>query len=690
MDVNRRWMQALVAVPLLGLTVACANMGRPEGGPRDEKPPVYVRSDPRPGEVNYNNNRLNIYFDENIQLEDAFSKVVVSPAQKTPPQVTANGRHLSVQLRDTLRDSTTYSIDFGDAIKDLNEGNILDGFAIDFSTGPTIDTLRISGIVLQAENLEPAQGMLVGVYSNLSDTAITTLPMERIARTNQLGQFTVRNLAPGNYHVFAINDVNRDYHWDRSEDIAFYPITVSPYVEHITVADTLFASDRSDSIVYRPGLQFLPNDIFLAWYNVGYKSSYLADYKRPERRRITLNFGAPQDSMPELRIVDGAPGAGSLSDGWALRRANATSDSLEYWLTDPAVLAADSLRLSVRYLKTDSNDCLSWTTDTLRFFFKDPKTNDKKKKKKNHHDDADEAPTFRIDSLTGDTIPLPPPDMEYLAINAVTPQRHHLYQPVMIESAVPWLSIDPAGVRLELQDDTLWRPVPVRLRPDSSNLITRRAIDYTWTPGAHYRLSIDSLAATSVYGTWNRPFTFDFTITQPEDYANLIFRLPGTDSIQAVVELLNASDEPVRSVVKPAGTDAVTIKYIDPGTYYARLIVDANANGKWDTGSLADKRQPEDVYYFAKKLNLKKNWDVEQTWILDELPVDLQKPYSLKKNKPKLQRGEQAPVEEEESWDEQNDRFRDPFSPSSGNRSNGSSSSGGRVRNSNNSRPASR
>lgn len=686
MDVDRRWMKALVAVPLLGMAAACANMGRPEGGPRDETPPAYVRSDPAPGQLNYTNKRLSIYFDENIQLEDAFTKVVVSPAQKTPPQVTANGRRLTVELRDTLRDSTTYSIDFGDAIKDLNEGNILDGFAIDFSTGPTIDTLRISGIVLQAENLEPAQGILVGVYSNLSDTAISTLPMERIARTNQLGQFTVRNLAPGQYRVFAVNDVNRDYHWDRSEDIAFYPLTVEPCVEQITVADTLFAADRSDSIVYRPGLQYLPNDIFLAWYNLGYKSSYLADYKRPERRRITLNFGAPQDTLPEVRIVDGAPGAGELSDRWALRRVNATADSLEYWIADTAVLASDSLRLSVRYLKTDSNDCLAWTTDTLRFFFRDPKVKEKKKKKK---DDGEEAPTFRVDSVTGDTIPLPPPDMEYLAVSAVTNSRHHLYQPLLIETDVPWLSLDSAGMRLELQDDTLWRPVPVRLRPDSANLLTRRAIDHAWIPGAHYRLTVDSLAARSIYGTWNRPFVFDFNITQPEDYANLIFKLPGTDSIQAVVELLNSSDEPVRRVVKATGTDEVAIKYIDPGTYYARLIVDANANGKWDTGSLADNRQPEDVYYFAKKLNLKKNWDVEQTWLLDELPVDRQKPYSLKKNKPKLQRGEEAPVEEEESWEEQQDRFRDPFSPSSSGRNRtGTSSSGGRVRNNSSNRSA--
>ncbi len=178
-------MRALVWLCMAALFAACANMGRPEGGARDELPPVFMRSDPMPGATNVNKNRLTATFDENIQLEDAFSKVVVSPAQKTPPRVSANGRRLTVDFQDTLLPNTTYTVDFADAIKDLNEGNILDGFAIDFSTGDTLDTLRISGIVLQAENLEPAQGMLVGAYSNYTDTSLTTQPFDRIARSNR-------------------------------------------------------------------------------------------------------------------------------------------------------------------------------------------------------------------------------------------------------------------------------------------------------------------------------------------------------------------------------------------------------------------------------------------------------------------------------------------------------------------------
>ena len=369
------------------LAPACASIGRPEGGARDTEPPVFVSARPAPGATGVKSTRLSILFDENIQLDDAFNKVIVSPVQSTPPSVSANGRRLSVELSDTLVTPATYTIDFGDAIKDLNEGNVLDGFAIDFSTGSAIDSLRISGMVLAAENLEPAQGMLVGVYraDSVADSTVRTLPFERVARTNQLGQFTVRGLAPGTYRIYAVNDINRDYHWDRSEDIAFYDIDIRPSVEDIEVTDTLRSSLGTDSVVTHPGLRYLPNDILLTWFNENYRAQYLKDYARPTRRTITLGFGASCDSLPRLTIVNDTTAASRRiipRDGWNLLQINPGRDSLTYWLTDSAVYSTDSLRLAVSYQKPDSLERLVWTTDTLRFFFKDPQVKEKKKKKK--------------------------------------------------------------------------------------------------------------------------------------------------------------------------------------------------------------------------------------------------------------------------------------------------------------------
>lgn len=651
-------MRLLLWCAVACLLAACANMGRPEGGARDEIPPKFVRSNPAPGAKNVSRKTMSVTFDENIQLEDAFSKVVVSPAQKTPPQVSANGRNLTVHFIDTLRPNTTYTVDFADAIKDLNEGNILDGFALDFSTGDTIDTLRISGMVLQAENLEPAQGMLVGVYSDFTDTTLTTLPLDRIARTNQLGQFTIRNLPAGQYHIFAINDINRDYHWDRSEDIAFYDGTISPSTEPIEVVDTLYSSTGEDSLVHREGIRYLPNDVLLTWFNVNYKAPYLADYKRLDQRRISLTFGAPQDSLPTLTIVDGAPGAGRPDKEWALMHPNATGDSLTYWIADTAMVAhSDSLRLAVRYQKLDSLEQRIWTTDTLRFFFKDPEKNKKKKDKKKKED---EEPRFTVDSITGDTTFLPPPDFEYLQLTLKSGTAQQLGQPLVLETNLPLASLDTAGVHFDMQVDTVWQPITFTLRPDSLNPLLRSRIDIDWKPGGKYRLVVDTMAMRSIYGPFNRPLKQEITAKQLEDYANLDVTLAGLDSVQAVVELLNSSDAPLYRVVKPVGESIARFKLLAPGAYYMRLFIDDNLNGKWDTGNPLDSLQPEEVYYFAKKLDLKKNWDVEQSWDITELPLDRQKPYAIKKNKPKLKRGEKAPEEEK---NEEEEDYYDPFSP---------------------------
>ncbi len=629
------------------LAPACASIGRPEGGARDTEPPVFVSARPAPGATGVKSTRLSILFDENIQLDDAFNKVIVSPVQSTPPSVSANGRRLSVELRDTLVTPATYTIDFGDAIKDLNEGNVLDGFAIDFSTGSAIDSLRISGMVLAAENLEPAQGMLVGVYrtDSVADSTIRTLPFERVARTNQLGQFTVRGLAPGTYRIYAVNDINRDYHWDRSEDIAFYDIDIRPSVEDIEVTDTLRSSLGTDSVVTHPGLRYLPNDILLTWFNEGYRAQYLKDYARPTRRTITLGFGAACDSLPRLTIVNDTTAASRRlvpRAGWNMLQVNPGRDSLTYWLTDSAVYSTDSLRLAVSYQKPDSLERLVWTTDTLRFFFKDLQVKEKKKKKKK----ADEQPA---DSLAADSAAAVP--LTFLSVRALSGTTQELHHPLRIEFDQPLAAFDTAAICMSVYEDTLLVPVQApRLLPDSLDML-RRVLAFDWTPGAKYSLTIDSAAVTGIYGDHNKPFKHEFTVKPEEEYSAVHFTIQGlAPGEKAVVQLLGNSDTPLYTA--PVGPDGrAMLLHLAPSTYYARLFLDRNANGRWDTGIL-DSIQPEEVYYFPKPLKLKKNWDVAQDWNINELPLDAQKPEAIKKNKPKLRPGERRERTDEDDEDE--------------------------------------
>ena len=647
-------LRLLLVMVAAAVMVACANMGRPEGGPRDELPPVYVRSNPAMGQLNFNGNKITVDFDENIQLDDALNKIVVSPAQRNTPAISSNGRRVTIELRDTIMPNTTYTIDFADAVKDLNEGNVLDGFAMDFATGDTIDTLRISGMVFEARTLEPAQGMLVGVYSNTSDTAISTLPFERITKTNQLGQFTLRNLKAGSYRVYALNDINRDYHWDRSEDVAFYDVTISPTSEPTVVTDTLTRSTgERDSLVTRNATRFLPDDLLLTWFNEGYTSQYLKDYKRPERNKITFQFGAKSDTLPILRLLN-THRAGDEISTWSTLDASPTLDTLTYWISDTSLVSLDSITIEATYLRTDTLDNLTWGTDTLKFNMR-PEKKKKEKKKKNDEEE--------------DSIP-PVPHME-LRISSGNSQD--LHKGLTLTAGTPIQRFDTTAVKLEIQVDTLWYNIvpPSFSRPEPLHPMVFTA-PYKWEEGSKYRLTIDSAAVVDIYGLDNVQLVHEFTTKKSDDYSAISFNVSGLDGRKGIVEVLSSSDKPVAAA--PVNGSLATIQYLSPGTYYARLFIDANDDGEWTTGSIADSIQPEEVYYYPKKINLKKNWTIEQSWNINELPVDQQKPQEIKKNKPKRKKGDpdERPTDEEE----EDEFFDDPFMNSAtrnGNLINGNS-----------------
>lgn len=638
---------SLFVVAAALLLAACASIGRPEGGPRDMTPPVMVSSTPAPGSVNVSNGRIDIIFDENITLDDPMNKIVVSPPQKKQAQISSNGRRVRITLRDTLRDSTTYTVDLADAVRDLNEGNILDGLAIDFSTGPSIDTLMISGIVFEGRTLEPAQGMIVGVYSTpVADTALTTLPMDRITKTNALGRFTIRNLKPGSYRVFAINDLNHDFHWDRSEDIAFLDRDISPSTMAVEVTDTFTDAAGNDSLVTRPATRFLPDDILLTWFNENYKPLYLVKHERPDARRLTLAMSTLSDSLPQLTLLNTVR-AGARLDREAVLQSSPGLDSLTYWLRDTTLIGSDTLKIAARYLHTDTLDNITFTTDTLTFALRQPK----KKKKRDEETDS-------------------VPKLEFVNIGISSRQPQDLNMPLLFETSTPTASIDSAGFRIEELVDSVWMPVAAKIPSPPDSLQPMRLLtEMTWKPKTKYRVTIDSLAVTDIYGNHNRPFVQEVSTHAIEDYAALFFNIGDLGSDSAIVELLS-SDKPVR--LEPVRNGVATFEYVTPGAYYARLFIDRNHNGRWDTGSVADTLQPEDVFYFSKKLNLKKNWDVEQQWNIYETPVDLQKPEDIKKNKPprpKWETEEEREKRKKGNNDDEEEEFdpfmNDPFAPQS-------------------------
>ena len=624
----------VLTILIAALLYSCASIGRPTGGNKDIDPPVFTGSNPAPNSTNVKNQSIVLHFNEYIVLKDQSTKVVVSPAQKENPSIRANGKRINIELRDTLIPNTTYSIDFSDAIQDNNENNPLQGFSFAFATGDTIDTLQISGIVLNARDLEPQKEFFVGVHSCLDDSAFSKLPLERIARTNELGQFTIRNIKPGRYHIFALNDADRNYKFARSEDLAFLDEIIVPSVTEIETMDTVFTSQMVTDTIYKATHSlFLPNDILLSSFNEDYKSLYLVNNERTSDRRFNVLFSAPSDSLPTLEVLK--PEGFDNSKKWYILDNSQHNDTLNYWITDTMLIKSDSIRVNMRYLHTDTNDMRTFTNDTIYFNLKKVKKKGNKKVEKKKEEGKDS-----LDSI---------PQIQLLKFAAASSGTIDVYAPFRFRSEEPIDSINPAMIHLKQKIDTIWEDRGiVELKRDSASSILNYKVEYDWEPGGTYGITIDSLAITGIYGLYNGTISQEFKVKELEEYSNLFFKVNVTDS--AFVELLDKSDKVVRTA--PVENGMADLFNINPGEYYARLVLDANGNGKWDTGNYSQHLQPEEVYYFSKKLNLKQNWDIEETWDIYELPIDVQKPMAIKKNKPKNYREQTKPEDEEEEEEE--------------------------------------
>ena len=675
-----RWV-AVAGIPLIFLALAaCASMGTPTGGARDEDPPRFVRANPAPGSVNVSRQRIDIEFNEIVNVKDAFTKIVVSPPQKQTPRVSSLGRRVTVTFNDTLPENTTITIDFGNSIEDNNEGNKLPNFQYYFSTGPDIDTLQISGMVLSADNLEPQQGMLVGVYSNLSDTAFSKLPFERMAKTDDRGRFSILGLAPGDYRLFALNDLDNDYHRANPEEaMAFYDFTLSPTTTRTMASDTVFnlLTGEVDTVISRERTVFLPNDILLRSFESDYKPQYLQKYERMDSTRLSFIFNAKSDSLPQITAV----GYPELEDWYVLER-SAKNDTLTYWIKDPAILHLDSLRISATYLRTDTAQQLSAQTDTLRFFYsrdlknsianaakereKAAKEREKeKKKKKNGEADEEEAE----DSVKNT------PEPRFLNIKQVTSSTQEVYLPVILEFETPLISLDTSAFRLEMEVDTIWKQVDKPWRPVPADSVNPRRImvEYPWAFDTQYRLIIDSVAAKGIYGIHNDKFEAKMKTKSQDEYSSIVFEISNfIDTVPAFMELLTSSDQPVSRV--PVVNGKAVFKYLSAGKYYARIYEDFNGNGIYDTGNYEEGIQPDMAYYYPKLINLKKNWERSETWNVFDTAIDLMKPDVIKKNKPETDKKRRRSATTDTGLDEDEEEYfdptRNPFDPNDRGRNN--------------------
>ena len=594
----------------IGMVVlySCASIGRPDGGPLDETPPRVVGSSPVAGALNNTKKKVTIKFDEFIKLEKANEKVVVSPPQVKQPEIKTNGKDITVTLLDSLKPNTTYTIDFSDAIVDNNEGNPLGNYAFTFSTGTQIDTMEVAGTVLEASNLEPVKGMLVGLHSNLADSAFIKLPFDRVARTDSRGHFSIRGVAPGKYHIFGLNDADQNFTFSqKSEAIAFNDSLIIPRFEERLRQDTSWVDSLTvDTIIERKYTHYLPDNVVLRSFKEELSSQYLIKSERLTPQKFTFYFAAKADTLPVLKGLNF-----DEKDAFIIEK-TFRNDTIHYWIKDSLLYKQDTLSMSLNYLYTDTLNNLIPRTDTLNLVPKKVKKEEAPKKKKKKGEEDVPEPTV------------------FLPVNTHAPSAMDVYDYISLTFEEPIASFDTAAIHLRQKVDTLWKDVPFIFEQDTSQL-RKYDLLYDWEYGKEYEFSVDSTAFKGQYGLFTDKIKQAFKVRAQEEYAAIYFNVSGADST-AFVQLLDAQDKVLRQV--PVINGQADFYYLNPGKYCARLINDTNKNGLWDTGHYGDKRQPEMVYYYPQILEPKANWELEQTWNVAEKSLDRQKPEELKKQKP--------------------------------------------------------
>ena len=532
---------------------SCANRGiGPQGGPKDTVPPMVRGCEPEMGVLEFKGKRIEVSFDEYIQLDNIAQNLLMSPPQQTPPDVKARGKKLIVQFQDTLRDSTTYTIDFGNAVCDYREKVPLRGFLYYFSTGSSIDTLAYTGYVYDAENLNPRPNIFVGIHENMEDSAFTKEPFLRVTRTDSTGFFRIANMREGSYRLYAVDDISRDYRFTPGEAIAYYDETITPL-------------DTTAAILYL--------------FKEQQQKLYLQRTLRDEQHKIRFSFSAPPDSLPELTF---------LTDSINYHtQYSAKGDTITIWLLDSASIGQDSLFIEARYRRTDSLYQLEWATDTLRAIWRAPHLTARAKaalERKNRN--------------------------RRLELKSNARQGFEMNDTLRLFCSTPLATIEPDSFHLYERVDSVLKPVPFKMA-DHDTLPMELVFLADFKPDKKYELQVDSGAMHDIYGITHIAGTYALQVKTQADYSTLRVKLnPFVE--HARIQVMDKQDKVVREL--PAVPEGAFFEYLRPDTYYLRFYVDENEDGQWTTGDWTEKRQPEAVFYFPESIQTKSNWDFEEEW----------------------------------------------------------------------------
>ena len=627
------WPVLVFVIVIVNVVSSCAKMGNPDGGWYDETPPQVIGAEPEDKGINVNSRKIKILFNEFIKIENATDNVIVSPPQLEQPEIKAAGKRILIELKDSLKSNTTYTIDFSDAISDNNEGNPLGNFTYSFSTGDRIDTLEVSGNVLEAENLEPVKGILVGLHPVADslktgssvldvDSVFRKQPLLRVSRTDSRGHFVIKGIAPGAYRVFALQDMDGTYTFSqKSEKIAFNHEIFVPSFKPDVRQDTIWSDSlhiRSITPVHYT--HFLPDDIMLRAFTELQTDRFFLKTERKQANRFDVFFSYGHAELPTIKGLNF-----NAEDAFVVEPSE-KKDTILYWLRDTTLVNQDTLSVEMTYYATDSLGELQLKTDTLEILSKDPYAKRMKKLADEHKEWKKKQEKAAKKGMPVDSVmPVKHLDLKWNAPSELAPDQN-----ISVTFTTPLALADTSKIRLYSKIDTLWYEAPYEFRPMKNAHRTYELLG-EWRPEVEYSLEVDSAAFTDIYGLTSNKLKQGFKVKSLDSFSSLIFTFEGMAGKNIIAYLLDKGGNTTKTATTTDGS--VQFFYIKPGTYYLQMLVDHNGNGQWDTGNYDEDLQPEEVYYYPHAIECKEKWDVTLSRNPKSTPLLHQKPRVLIKQK---------------------------------------------------------
>jgi hypothetical protein len=586
---------------------ACAKISSPSGGPRDRLPPVAVKSVPAMGARNFRGNKIEILFDEYVVLDNINDKFMVSPPMKKKPRVLIRGKSVVVEFDDKLKDSTTYTFYFQDAIKDLNENNVLQNYQFVFSTGPVIDSLSVTGNIYNAYNLEVPEKTIVLMYRELADSAVVKHLPEYITRLTADGYFRIDNIRPGIYRLFGLKDADNSKNYNLpDEEFAFMDSTVvvSAAKNYIppppVIKDTLKiikgiiknskqvkdstslkkAISKNLSAVKDTAKSKIPvpltGEYRLFQFLALKKKHYLSTSHRDTKYLLSYILSLPADTMKFDFSIIGADKKGYFTE----RSKN--NDTLKVWLTDSTLYSRQVDSTIVRYPFTDSLGVLRYKQDTILMRFIPPRVIKGVKVKRTPF-------TFESNLPSGFLKP---------------------GQTIVFKSKTPFREPDTSGIKLYEVEKTIRKSIPYALVKDSSSSC-KYLLKSKLEEKKSYLFVADSASFGNIYNESCDSTGIRFSIKDPETYCKLTMEVRNYNGPR-IIQLLDKTEKLI-SEIRMKMDGKVIFPLLEVGVYRLRVIYDLNDDGKWTTGNFDKHLQPEPVSFYPDEIELKTGWELEFT-----------------------------------------------------------------------------